>query len=157
MPVEITVKLLLAAMEKSETKKFLIDGFPRSLNNYEVGCCRGGRVFSCDDEEQGWYDVVGDDVHVAFCLFFECPEEELERRYKEIHCDLRHWLTWFEGSLRELRVADETTTTSNLSEKGALPSSPCHIRQIDYETGSRFLLKKQCQSSTSSKRKTSSS
>ncbi|EKX52061.1 hypothetical protein GUITHDRAFT_65521, partial [Guillardia theta CCMP2712] len=63
VPVEITVKLLLAAMEKSETKKFLIDGFPRSLNNYE-----------------GWYDVVGDDVHVAFCLFFECPEEELERR-----------------------------------------------------------------------------
>ena len=36
MPVEITVKLLLAAMQKSETEKFLIDGFPRSLNNYEV-------------------------------------------------------------------------------------------------------------------------
>jgi len=36
VPVEITVKLLLAAMKKNETSKFLIDGFPRSLNNYEV-------------------------------------------------------------------------------------------------------------------------
>ena len=36
MPVEITVKLILAAMQKSETKKFLIDGFPRSMNNYDV-------------------------------------------------------------------------------------------------------------------------
>lgn len=39
MPVEITVKLLLAAMKKSGKSKFLIDGFPRSLNNYEVNPC----------------------------------------------------------------------------------------------------------------------
>eukprot|EP00281_Chroomonas_sp_CCMP1168_P027231 CAMPEP_0206251800 /NCGR_PEP_ID=MMETSP0047_2-20121206/22222_1 /ASSEMBLY_ACC=CAM_ASM_000192 /TAXON_ID=195065 /ORGANISM="Chroomonas mesostigmatica_cf, Strain CCMP1168" /LENGTH=192 /DNA_ID=CAMNT_0053677787 /DNA_START=128 /DNA_END=706 /DNA_ORIENTATION=+ len=63
VPVEITVKLLLAAMHKSETKKFLIDGFPRSMNNYE-----------------GWVNVVGDQAEVAFCLLYECPEEELERR-----------------------------------------------------------------------------
>jgi adenylate kinase family enzyme len=42
VPVEITVKLILAAMQKSsKTKKFLIDGFPRSMNNYEV---RRGRA-----------------------------------------------------------------------------------------------------------------
>lgn len=63
VPVEITVKLLLAAMEKSETKKFLIDGFPRSLNNYE-----------------GWESVVGERAHVSFCLVYECSEAELERR-----------------------------------------------------------------------------
>ena len=44
MPVEITVKLLLAAMKKNETTKFLIDGFPRSLNNYEV-CSRATPAF----------------------------------------------------------------------------------------------------------------
>ncbi|KAJ1494731.1 adenylate kinase-domain-containing protein [Baffinella frigidus] len=66
VPVEITVKLLLVAMKKSETRKFLIDGFPRSLNNYE-----------------GWVTVVGDEADVAFCLNFDCPEAELERRLME--------------------------------------------------------------------------
>ena len=38
VPVEITVKLLKNAMQKSEIKKFLVDGFPRSVDNYEVVC-----------------------------------------------------------------------------------------------------------------------
>ena len=63
VPVEVTVKLLLAAMEKNPGKKFLIDGFPRSMDN-----------------KDGWYSVVGDRAEVAFCLFYECPEEELEKR-----------------------------------------------------------------------------
>lgn len=63
VPVEITIRLLLKAMEKSETKKFLIDGFPRSLNNRD-----------------GWDQQVGDQAQVAFCLNFECTEEELEKR-----------------------------------------------------------------------------
>jgi hypothetical protein len=36
VPVDITVKLILNAMEKSKVKKFLIDGFPRAVDNYEV-------------------------------------------------------------------------------------------------------------------------
>jgi UMP-CMP kinase len=36
VPVDITVKLLLHAMEKSKVKKFLVDGFPRAVDNYEV-------------------------------------------------------------------------------------------------------------------------
>ena len=63
VPVEVTVKLLLAAMEKNPGKKFLIDGFPRSMDN-----------------KDGWYSVVGDKAEVAFCLFYDCPEEELEKR-----------------------------------------------------------------------------
>jgi UMP-CMP kinase len=63
VPVEITVKLILAAMQKSETKKFLIDGFPRSMNNFD-----------------GWGTVVGEQADVAFCLVYECSEAELERR-----------------------------------------------------------------------------
>lgn len=61
VPVEITVKLLNKAMKNSGGTKFLIDGFPRNENNL-----------------QGWYNVMGDQVHVAGVLFFDCPEEILE-------------------------------------------------------------------------------
>jgi UMP-CMP kinase len=50
-------------METNAGKKFLIDGFPRSMDN-----------------KDGWYSVVGDKAEVAFCLFYDCPEEELEKR-----------------------------------------------------------------------------
>ena len=63
VPVEVTVKLILAAMEQNPGKKFLIDGFPRSMDN-----------------KDGWFEVVGDRAEVAFCLFYDCPEEELEKR-----------------------------------------------------------------------------
>ena len=42
VPVEVTVKLILAAMEQNPGKKFLIDGFPRSMDN-----------------KDGWFEVVG--------------------------------------------------------------------------------------------------
>jgi hypothetical protein len=58
--VEITVKLLLAAMEKSETKKFLIDGFPRSLNNYEVCEGGGGCVVAMG---RSWWREIWSEVH----------------------------------------------------------------------------------------------
>jgi adenylate kinase family enzyme len=63
VPVEVTIKLLLAAMSKSVCNKFLIDGFPRSIDNYE-----------------GWVRVVGDKANVAFCLFYECTEDQLQER-----------------------------------------------------------------------------
>ncbi len=58
MPVEITVKLLLKAMEASGKSKFLIDGFPRDKENL-----------------LGWESVVGSAVHVPFVLQFDAPEE----------------------------------------------------------------------------------
>ena len=57
------MKLILTAMEQNPGKKFLIDGFPRSMDN-----------------KDGWFEVVGDRAEVAFCLFYDCPEEELEKR-----------------------------------------------------------------------------
>ena len=63
VPVEVTVGLIKAAMTASGKKNFLIDGFPRSLDNY-----------------QGWQSVMGDDVTVRCMLFFECPLAELEKR-----------------------------------------------------------------------------
>ena len=45
-------------MEKSGTKKFLIDGFPRNEDNLD-----------------GWEKEMNDKSEVKFVLFFECPEE----------------------------------------------------------------------------------
>lgn len=58
VPVEITIALLRKAMEKSSTKKFLIDGFPRNENNLD-----------------GWEREMTDKCEVKFVLFIECPEE----------------------------------------------------------------------------------
>lgn len=66
VPVEITVKLLREAMERSGNSKFLIDGFPRNLNNLE-----------------GWNRVMGDAAEVLFVLFFDCPEAVMEARLME--------------------------------------------------------------------------
>ena len=45
-------------MNKSSTKKFLIDGFPRNENNL-----------------QGWHKVMDGKADVKCVLFFECTEE----------------------------------------------------------------------------------
>ena len=59
VPVEITIALLQTAMEKSEGKKFLIDGFPRNEDNLD-----------------GWEKQMTEDkCEVKFVLFFNCPEE----------------------------------------------------------------------------------
>ena len=64
--VEITIKLLLAAMKDVEqhgTYNFLIDGFPRNLENYE-----------------GWFKTAGDATVCLGCIFMECPLDELTKR-----------------------------------------------------------------------------
>ena len=59
VPVKITVGLIKQAMEKNgwASKRFLIDGFPRSEDNY-----------------QGWLEVMGDLVDMKFVLFLDCTE-----------------------------------------------------------------------------------
>ncbi len=67
VPNEITVTLLKDAMDTAirTTGKtnFLLDGFPRSLNNME-----------------GWYEIFGHDAELPRMLYFECPYEVLEKR-----------------------------------------------------------------------------
>lgn len=67
VPNEITVKLLKDAMEQvaRDTGKsnFLLDGFPRSLDNLEA-----------------WYELFGRDTELPKMLYFECPYEVLEQR-----------------------------------------------------------------------------
>jgi len=60
VPAEITVGLLKDAMDKSMGERFLIDGFPRDMRNVVA-----------------WEKSLGSPEMV---LFFECPEEEMERR-----------------------------------------------------------------------------
>ncbi len=67
VPHKITVALLKNAMEKATRTtgqlNFMIDGFPRSLDNLD-----------------GWYDVFGHEAELPQMLYFECPYEELEKR-----------------------------------------------------------------------------
>jgi len=65
VPVEITVALLKAEMERTGRSGdwFLIDGFPRSHENL-----------------RGWTSVIGDWADVVGVLLLECREEEMEKR-----------------------------------------------------------------------------
>lgn len=67
VPNEITVTLLSNAMEKvtrtTGKNNFLLDGFPRSLDNLE-----------------GWYEIFGRESELPKMLYFECPYAVLEKR-----------------------------------------------------------------------------
>ncbi|KAF7014725.1 hypothetical protein CFC21_028685 [Triticum aestivum] len=60
VPSEVTIKLLQQAMIKNENDKFLIDGFPRNEENRAA--------------------FENTKISPAFVLFFNCSEEEMERR-----------------------------------------------------------------------------
>uniref|UniRef100_A0A7N0RJL3 UMP-CMP kinase n=1 Tax=Kalanchoe fedtschenkoi TaxID=63787 RepID=A0A7N0RJL3_KALFE len=61
VPYEVTINLLQQAMQQSENDKFLIDGFPRN------------------EENRAAFEAI---THIVpeFVLFFDCSEEEMERR-----------------------------------------------------------------------------
>ncbi|KAJ4830320.1 bifunctional uridylate/adenylate kinase [Turnera subulata] len=61
VPSEVTLRLIEKAMQQSENKKFIIDGFPRNEEN---------RV--------AFENIMK--IEPALVLFFDCPEEELTRR-----------------------------------------------------------------------------
>jgi adenylate kinase family enzyme len=67
VPNEIVVTLLKNAMESTTRmtgkNNFLLDGFPRSLNNMEA-----------------WYDIFGREAELPKMLYFECPYDVLEKR-----------------------------------------------------------------------------
>ncbi|MCO8121260.1 nucleoside monophosphate kinase [Stieleria sp. TO1_6] len=67
VPNEITVTLLSNAMENvtrtTGKNNFLLDGFPRSLDNLE-----------------GWYAIFGREAELPKMLYFECPYPVLESR-----------------------------------------------------------------------------
>ena len=67
VPNEIIVTLLKNTMETitrtTGKNNFLLDGFPRSLNNLD-----------------GWYETFGRETELPKMLFFECPYDVLEKR-----------------------------------------------------------------------------
>ena len=67
VPNEILITLLKDAMENTirttGKNNFLLDGFPRSLNNMD-----------------GWYEIFGKESPLPTMLYFECPYDELEKR-----------------------------------------------------------------------------
>ena len=63
VPAEITVGLLKKAMFASGGKKFLIDGFPRNLDNLA-----------------SWNSTMAHVSQTVFMLFLDCPEKVMESR-----------------------------------------------------------------------------
>lgn len=61
VPSEVTVKLLLRAMQESGNDKFLIDGFPRN------------------EENRVAFETITK-IEPEFVLFFDCSDEEMKRR-----------------------------------------------------------------------------
>lgn len=68
VPGEIPVQLMHKAMKKHgwATKRYLIDGFPRSQDNLDC-----------------WTKVIGDSVDVPFVLFFDANEDTMIERIME--------------------------------------------------------------------------
>lgn len=65
VPVEVTVSLLSKAIFSSPSWNFLVDGFPRNMDNFN-----------------GWFDAIGDECDVPFALHFTCPQSVMEQRLK---------------------------------------------------------------------------
>jgi len=67
VPYEVVVNLLKDAMESSTRmtgqNNFLVDGFPRSINNLD-----------------GWCEIFGSDEELPKMMYFECGYEVLEKR-----------------------------------------------------------------------------
>lgn len=66
VPVEVTVNLIRRAMERAAPGgggRFLVDGFPRNFENLE-----------------GWERVMGGKADVQGVLYYDCPEEVMEKR-----------------------------------------------------------------------------
>ena len=65
VPGDLVINLIKKAMKNAgwASKKFLIDGFPRSAENKE-----------------GWDRIMGEEVDMKFVLFLECSEDNLIER-----------------------------------------------------------------------------
>ncbi|CAK7347696.1 unnamed protein product [Dovyalis caffra] len=61
VPSEVMIKVLQKAIQDSKNDKFVIDGFPRS------------------EENRAAFEAVTK-IEPAFVTFFDCPEQEMERR-----------------------------------------------------------------------------
>jgi len=116
VPVAITVGLIYTAMRKSllkGTANFLVDGFPRSLENWA-----------------GWEEVVGDKATVQFMLFFECPLPVLEQRIM----GRAQYSGRKDDNLESLRQRFETYKTETMPIVDVFRAKDL-VRQIDTSQG----------------------
>ena len=93
VPNEVTCGLIMAAMEQSVCKKFLIDGYPRNADNRE-----------------GWEAMGG--AEPAAVLYFDCPEDILTARIEErgrLAGDKRRADDNAEAMVKRLKVYKEET------------------------------------------------
>nr|GMC79927.1 UMP-CMP kinase 3 [Ipomoea batatas] len=75
VPSEVTIALLQRAIQENGNDKFLIDGFPRNEEN-----------------RAAFERVTG--IQPDFVLFFDCPEEEMEKRLLSRN-QVRHTISFY--------------------------------------------------------------
>ena len=63
---EILVKIIETRLKAGPTKKYLLDGFPRSQENMDV-----------------WDKIIGKTAEIKFLLYFECSKETMKARILE--------------------------------------------------------------------------
>jgi Adenylate kinase len=86
VPFEITINLIHKAMQQSDVKRFLIDGFPRAVDQaqaFEANVCKGKAMLFLDCPEE----VM--EVRPCFCaqacLMHVVPAQSPERSKKPSH------------------------------------------------------------------------
>jgi UMP-CMP kinase family protein len=134
VPVEITVGLLkseiIAKMAKGK-KVFIIDGFPRNLENL-----------------RGWETVMGDFAEVPFMVYLECTEDKMVervlKRASESAADLRRVDDNEEAVRKRLETYRKSTMPiiKNFEERGmcyTIDANPDSI--LDVYDGVRRLYK----------------
>lgn len=92
MPAEVTIRLLQKAIQESGHEKFLIDGFPRNEENrasFESIVRFSNSSYHIlyisirlmhVKPSSFWYVFVQTGIMPEIVLFFDCSEEEMEKR-----------------------------------------------------------------------------
>jgi hypothetical protein len=84
VPADVTIKLLIAAMEKSGASKFLIDGFPRNHNNLTRWNVSYNHI------ELSVFIIYMLCLHVSVCAFacvcvYVCPSRTSNRHARRVY------------------------------------------------------------------------
>ncbi|CAH2048968.1 unnamed protein product, partial [Thlaspi arvense] len=107
VPSEVTIKLLQRAMQESGNDKFLIDGFPRNEEN-----------------RAAFESVTG--IEPEYVLFFDCPEEEMERDGREddnIETIRKRFKVYMESSLPVIEYYNSKGRLERLMQPSPLKRS----------------------------------
>uniref|UniRef100_A0A0E0L927 adenylate kinase n=1 Tax=Oryza punctata TaxID=4537 RepID=A0A0E0L927_ORYPU len=128
VPSEITVKLLQEAIIKGGNDKFIIDGFPRN------------------EENRALFESVIN-ISPEFVLFFDCSEEEMERRLlgrnqgrsdDNIETIRKRFKVFVESSLPVIEYYESKGMVKKIDVTKPIPEVFEDVKAIFYPYGLKF-------------------